>query len=428
MNIKFELHELEPLILIQSIKDPVFFLKIKDFIKKEYFENEKLGFIFEKISVFFDKYKKIPQHKTLNTLFQKGLEDKAEDYLSLIDYIYKNEEQVDAEYVTDQSFDFIKKAKVIEAIKTSIPKIEEQKYGDIYDIIKKAVTIDFDKKLGTNFIEEAIEKAIEKNKPRISTGFASIDSVIGGGFEGGCLYTFSGTYGVGKSIWLQNVGIKLLMNGKNVLYYTLELSERAVIKRMISGYATITQNDFLDRIDDLKKQFKELQMITESNMWVKEYSANSASANTFRGHIEELKSTRNFIPDIVIVDYCNIMETIKKVSADNTYVRTKILFEELRSLAQETDIPIITASQINRGGLDEKKGGTKQLVTGANLSDSLGIGMTVDGHFIINQTSEEKEQGVMRLYFDKNRQGPDKMTKSFAINYNYLSITEDEDI
>lgn len=428
MNIKFELHELEPLLIIQSIKDPVFFLRVKDFIKKEYFENDKLGIIFEKISLFFDKYKKIPQCKTLNTLFQKGYEDKAEDYLTLIDYVYNNEEKVDAEYITDQAFDFIKKAKVIEAIKTSIPKIEEQKYGDIYDIIKKAVAIDFDKKLGTNFVNEAIEKSIERNRPRISTGFASMDSVIGGGYEGGCLYTFSGSYGIGKSIWLQNSAVKLLLNGKNVLYYTLELSEKSVIKRMVSGYATITQNDFLDRIDDLKKQFKELQMITESNMWVKEYASNSASANTFRGHIEELKSTQEFNPDILIVDYCNIMEPIKKVSAENTYVRTKVLFEELRALAQELDVPILTASQINRGGIDEKKGGSKQLVTGANLSDSLGIGMTVDGHFIINQTAEEKEQGAMRLYFDKNRQGPDKMTKSFGINYNYLSITEDEDI
>ena len=119
------------------------------------------------------------------------------------------------------------------------------------------------------------------------------------------------------------------------------------------------------------------------------------------------------------------MDSVKKVSAENTYVRVKIMYEELRALAQEFKIPIVTAAQINRGGMDERKGGTKQLVTGANISDSLGIGMTGDCHFVINQTMEEKNNGTVRLFVDKNRQGPDKISLDFGIIYDYLKINED---
>jgi replicative DNA helicase len=425
MNLKLSLHELEPLILIHSINDKIFFLKIKGNIKSSYFENEKIGTIFEVISNFHSQYNTIPKEKTLLTLFKRKFESKAEEYNDLIKFLFSYNEPYDKEFIIDNTINFIKQAKVIESIKTSIPMIEQGKYGEIYENIKKAIIVDFDKKIGIDFINKAIEKAIETNAPRISTGFNQLDMLLGGGFEQQCLYVFSGVYGIGKSIWLQNIAVKLLMNGKNIIFYTLELSETAATRRLLSIYTQINSGEFIEKMDDIHKQFETLKMITDSNIWIKEFPTKSANTNHFRAHMEELKTISEFNPDIIIVDYCNIMDTLKTVSAENTYVRSQILYEELRSLAQELSLPIVTAAQINRGGMDERKGGTKQLVTGANISDSMGINMTVDGHFIINQTLEEKQQGIMRLFIDKNRQGGDKLSKTFGIKYETLTITED---
>jgi len=425
MNLKFNLYELEPLILIHCLKDKTFFLKIKNNIKSDYFQNEKLGKIFEVIINYHNKYKTFPELKTLNSLFKRNFIDKAPDYLDVIKFLFNYNEKYDIAFITDNTISFIKQARVIEAIKRSIPMIDEGNYDQIYEGIKDAIIVDFDKDLGIDFTSQAIEKIKEKHDPRISTGYNNLDAIMGGGFENKCIYVYSGNYGIGKSIWLQNIALRQMLNNKNVIYYTLELSDKAVVKRLVSMYTKITQNDFLEKIKDIEKQFKTLMMITESNLWIKEYPTGFATINHIASHLEELKTVKDFNPDIIFVDYCNIMNTTKKVSLDNSYIRTKFMYEELRALAQELNLPVITAAQINRGGMDEKKGGTKQLVTGANISDSLGIGMTADGHFIINQTMEEKESSTMRLFIDKNRQGPDKLSKSFGINYESLTIEED---
>ncbi len=428
MEIKFNLFELEPLIITHSINDPIFFLKIKSYIKPNYFQNNKIGKIFEIISNFHDKYNSLPKKETLLSLFKKKYEDKAADYLSIIDLVYDYKGKYDNQYINDSTISFVKQAKVIEAIRTSIPQIEEGKYDEIYENIKKAVVIDFDRKLGLNFKKDAIITLKETNKKRIPTGFNCLDAVLCGGFEGGNIYTISGNYGIGKSIWLQNIGVKQLFLNKNVIIYTLELTEKAYNRRLSSIYTQIALSNLEDNMVEVEKQFQTLNMTSESNLFIKQYPTGTATTNNFRAHLEEMKTIHGFIPDIVIVDYCSIMDSLKHVSMENTYVRTRTLFEELRAVAIEYDIPILTASQINRGGLDEKKGGTKQLVTGANLSDSLGIAMTVDVHLIINQTAEEKLNSLLRLYVDKNRQGPDKITKTFGIDYTTLTINENIEI
>lgn len=424
MELKLNLFELEPLILSQCLKDKIFFLKIKDSIKSEYFQNQKLGQIFDVLNNYQTKYGTIPKLDTIETLFKRKFTTDYQEYVDIIKIIYE-QENYDETYIVDSTISFIKQAKVIEAIRQSIPLIDKGQYGEIYNQIKDAVIVDFDKKLGFNFAEDAITAITEERKERIPTGFSQLDRVMNGGFEGGCVYVFSGIYGIGKSIWLQNIALKQLLNMKNVVFYTLELSERAVLRRLTSIYSQISQSIFLENLDNIKEQFKTLKMITDKNLWIKEYPTGTATVNTFRAHLEELLTTKECKPDIIIVDYANIMDATVKVSVENTYVRSKVIYEELRALAQEYNIPIATAAQINRGGMDEKKGGTKQLVTGANISDSLGISMTADGHFVINQTAEEQSDGMIRLFIDKNRQGPAKMSLAFGINYDCLSINED---
>jgi replicative DNA helicase len=428
MDLKFNLHDLEPLILVHCLKDKSFFLKTHSSIKTDYFQDERLGKIFNVMSVYYNKYKTIPKLQTLNTLFKRKYKDKSSEYLDTIKFIFEYDENYDDRYIIDNTVNFIKQAKVVEAIKKSIPLIDECKYDQIYSEIKDAIVVDFDKDLGLNFEKNVMEVIKEEDGKRISTGYSQLDAVMCGGFEEKKLYVFSGIYGIGKSIWLQNIALKQLLNNKNVVYYTLELSDSSVVKRLASIFTKVAQRNFISNISDLEKQFKMLKMLTQTNLWIKEYPTRKATVNHFLAHLEELKAVHNFYPDIILVDYCNIMRNIERVSLEDTYVNTKLLYEDLRAFAQEIKLPVVTAAQINRGGMDEKKGGTKQLVTGANISDSLGIGMTADGHFVINQTAEEKMSSVMRLYVDKNRQGIDKITKIFGIDYECLAIDEDVQI
>jgi replicative DNA helicase len=428
MSEKLELYEIEPIFLLHCVKDRIFFLKIKDFISKTFFTNENIGIVFEVLKNFQNKYKKLPEEKTLKSLFTKKYKEEAKTYLNIINFIYTSEESYDKQYIEENIIDFIKQNKVIEAIKKSILLLENKEFSQVYEEIKKSISINFDKNLGLSFTKDSLKTIKECNKPRLSTGYVSLDIALSGGFEEGCLYTFSGIYGIGKSIWLQNLAIKQLLNGKNVIYYSLELSEKAVMRRLISQYTQVSQKEFLDRITEITKQYETLKMITDSELIVKSYPPNYANIHMLEAHAEEIFATSNKKPDVIIIDYTNILAPLKNISSENTYVRVKTLFEETRALAIQLNIPIVTAAQINRGGMDEKNGGTKKVVTGANISDSLGIGMTVDAHFVINQTGTEKDDGVMRLFVDKNRQGNQKFFLDFNIQYETLTIVENGNI
>jgi replicative DNA helicase len=363
----------------------------------------------------------------MKALFQKAFKDKSQDYITLLDQIYNFQSEYNSEFITGETINFIKQAKIIEAIKDSYPKIENpDEYGSILENISKAINIDFDKNLGMEFVSQALSILKENKTIKIPTGFTQIDTLLNGGMEGGCVYVFSGIYGIGKSIWLHNMANNLLLNKKYIVLYTLELSEKAVAKRLISHYTQIKQTDFFDKIDDINKQFELLKQLTDTDIIIKQYPVKSASTNTFKQHLMELNQVKGKKPDAILVDYATIMRCINENFNNNSYEEVKKIYEELRALAQELDIPIATAAQVNRGGMEQKGGGTKkgEIITGANIAESIGINMTADFQAIINQTVDDKVNNMMKLYIDKNRFGKSSGLLNFQIDYDYLTIKD----
>lgn len=424
---KFDLHELEPLIIVHCLKDRLFFLKIKDHIKEDYFINTNLSKIFAVTKKYYDKYTNIPNKETLKVLFKKQYNEKAENYLTLIDEIYNYNQNYDDKFIIHETTHFVKQAKIIEAIKESYPYLEEpDKFHQIAEKINNAISINFDKDLGLKFTSDAVESVTEEVSAKLSTGYAQLDEIMNGGVEPETLSVFSGVYGTGKSIWLHNIATRQLLLNRNVILYTLELSEKQVMKRLVSSFAKINQNDFLERKPELIQQFEELKKMSSGEIWIKRYPTGTASIVDFKLHINDIITTENKKPDIIIVDYANIMCSKNDKGNENSYDRVKRIYEELRSLAQEFKIPILTAAQVNRGGVDEKKGGTKsgQLITGANTAESMGINFTVDFHAVINQTAEDRVNNIIKLFYDKNRFGKTGGLGIFNINYDYLSIDD----
>jgi replicative DNA helicase len=174
-------------------------------------------------------------------------------------------------------------------------------------------------------------------------------------------------------------------------------------------------------IDKLKKKYAMIAKTTKANLWIKEFPTKGASINQLRAHQEQLMLYEGFKPDVILVDYAGLMKPSFRTG--DGYDDLKAIYEDLRGWASEVDVPIVTASQTNRKSLDEK-GGTKEIITQAQVSESLGITQTLDVFMTITQSRSEKEEGIINLYFDKHRHGESSKMIKFDIDYKTFILEE----
>lgn len=159
----------------------------------------------------------------------------------------------------------------------------------------------------------------------------------------------------------------------------------------------------------------------KSNLWVKEFPTKTVTVNHLKSHAEQLMLYENFVPDVILVDYAGLLKPTYRTGEG--YEDLKTIYEDLRGWASEANVPIVTASQTNRKSLDEK-GGTKEIITQAQVSESLGITQTLDLFMTISQSRQEKEEGIINLYFDKHRHGESSKMLKFDIDYKSFLLEE----
>ena len=262
-----------------------------------------------------------------------------------------------------------------EAILKSADLLEKGEYGSCEDLVKNAVQIGLQKDLGTDYFADprARLEAIKDNNGQVSTGWASLDRKLFGGFNRGELNIFAGGSGAGKSLFLANLGVNWALNGMNVLYLTLELSENLVSMRIDSMVTDIPSRDIFKSIEDVEMKVK---MIGKKSGAVQvKYMPTGKNANDIRSYIKEyeIKTGRKF--DVILVDYLDLMHPIAaKISAENLFVKDKYVSEELRNLAMELNCIFVTASQLNRSSVEEIEfdhshisGGISKINTADNL-------------------------------------------------------------
>ena len=426
---------LEPAILTQSLKNVSFFLKIKNYLytdsdKKSYFSDSKYQRVFNAICKWYDKFQKFPKKKEMLLLIEKIEKDETVRLLtnSIVKEVYDGDpNEIDPQYLEEEVIAFIKKNRVYEAYLLSQMDVENGDYGSLVERFTEATSVNFDTDLGTSIrdIDTGINEINSLDDDDvIPTDLPTLDDALDGGFRNSEVYTFAAIPGLGKTLLLGNFAINAFLQGKKVLVYTFETSNKRLLTRYYSNLIEMTKKEIIIDNQKTKNELQNVLNTTVGDIIIKEYPANTASSNDLLGHINDLKMYKGWEPDIIISDYLLIMSANNKsMNSDNSYKYYKTVTEEFRNLCKLLKVPGITATQINRSGQDER-GGSKAITTSKDISESRGIYDSVDFFATINQTAKDRELGKIMIYIDKNRNNNKGMKIKMNIDYNYMRITE----
>lgn len=336
-----------------------------------YFELKYLQFLADRYFAYSNKYKVFPTLQLLVTIIREDLKVGTDVILrdQIIDYLQRmksNPDAGDLQFVREKSLDFCRKQALKAALENAVDQMQANKYESIVESIKKAVQVGTAPSVGHDFFNEMDSRWTLLKRDTIPTGIPELDKkdILNGGSGKGELLCVVGGSGSGKSHFLIMLGANALRCGKHVLHYTFELSETAVGIRYDSNLCDIDSSDVMVRKDEVKSFYESNKSL--GRLFIKEYPTNTATIFTIRSHIERL-SLKGFKPDIVIIDYADIMRSTRQY--DSLRHELKLVYEELRGLAMETGIPIWTASQSN------KEGANAEIIDMTNMSEAYGLSL-----------------------------------------------------
>lgn len=377
-----------------------------------YLEPKYLGFLAERYFGYAKKYKVFPTLQLLATIVRDELKVGTDIILrdQVIDYMTRmraNPDPGDLQYVKDKTLDFCKKQALKAALESAVDQIQAEKYESIVETIKKAVSVGTSPSVGHDFFNDFDARFIRLNRNPVPTGLLELDrkGIFSGGLGKGELGVVVAPTGVGKSHFLVMLGCNALRAGKNVLHYTLELSEEVTGVRYDSNLCDINSDDVIDSKENVLEKYKDMKGL--GKLFIKYFPTTTATIYTLRAHVERL-SLKGFRPDVIIIDYADIMRSTRQY--DSLRHELKLIYQELRSYANELGIPVWTASQSN------KEGSQSDIVDLSNMSEAYGKAMEADVVLSISRKSHEKAGGWGRLYVAKNRAGRDGLVYPIKID------------
>ena len=368
-----------------------------------------MSYLTSKYFAYFTKYRSFPTPQLLISIVRENLADDTDLILKeqVVEFLHRlrsNPDMGDQQYVKDKSLDFCKRQAFKEALEKSVELIATDKFESVVGLMKEAVSVGMANSTGHDFFEDMEARFVKSNRAVCPTGLKRLDShdILRGGLGKGEIGVVTANTGVGKSHWLTCVGANAMRHGKNVIHYTFELSEEAVGLRYDSNLCNIPSNEVCDRKDEVTSSYEDCEL---GRLIIKEYPTGTASVITIRNHLDKLL-LKNFKPSVIIVDYADIMRSTR--SYDSLRHELKLVYEELRNLAMELNVPVWTASQANRDSANS------DIVGLENMSEAYGKAMVADVVISLSRKPAEKATGAGRLYIAKNRAGRDGLV--FPIN------------
>ncbi len=367
-----------------------------------FFDVRYLEYLSDKFFSYFRKYKCFPTLGLLVTIVRDDLSDNDDSILrdQIVQFLHRvkaGTDLGDLGFVKDKALDFCRKQAFKDALEQSVELIQTEKFESVLTIMKQAVSVGLPSSTGHDFFDDAEARFVKINRQVCPTGLPRLDApdILRGGLGRGEIGVVTANTGVGKSHWLVSMGANAMKAGKNVLHYTFELTEHAVGLRYDANICGMPVNEVQDKKETVLKKYEEMDL---GRLIIKEYPTGSASAITIRNHIEKLM-LKGFVPSVIIVDYADIMRSTK--SYDSLRHELKLVYEELRNLAMEMNIPVWTASQANRDSANS------DIVGLENMSEAYGKAMVADVVISISRKAAEKSTGSGRLFVAKNRAGRD---------------------
>jgi|TARA_R100000458_G_C8256759_1_gene232781 replicative DNA helicase len=426
MTTTYELSEnIQRGIIYLAKSDRNFLTQAMPMIKAEYFEFPSHQKIYHTIVQYYLDYQKLPSDdfilqdikkiKTPNELIS-DYKDELDAINSLDQNSLNNED-----YLLDLVESFAKEQSLKDAIIRSAEFVKSKKYSEIEPLMREALTVGRNVDLGLDYFTDVDERwdRLKNDTCEAShrTIFESLNEALEGGLADKELAMVVAPPGVGKSLYLANQAVRSCLDGSNVLYVSLEMSEDRVAQRLDSIFSRIRQSQLKDRCDDLKNRLEQVtQTIPDrGRLKIKEFPTKRATVNQVRAYLQQLNNYESFTPDVIIIDYLELLATDAQTPE---YQAQERLAQELRGMAIESKCLVWTATQTNREG---KK---VNLITDTELADSYGKTRVCDLVLSINQNEEEFDKGKSRVYVIKSRNGRARFIIPARMDYDRLVIAQ----
>jgi replicative DNA helicase len=414
--------KLEQTILKNLIYNDEYLRKVLPFIKAEYFTDRTDKTIFKEITSFVDTYNSTPSIESLvlsikenRNLTDSELES-CESYLKEIESGKKEESKI--EWLVDKTEQFCQEKAIYNAVLGSISildgKDKTHDKGQIPKILSDALAISFDNSVGHDYLEnsDARYEFYHRKEEKIPFDLEYFNKITKGGLPAKTLNIALAGTGVGKSLFMCHVAAGCMTQGKNVLYITMEMAEEKIAERIDANLLNVTVDDLVNLPKEMyDKRITKLREKTVGKLIIKEYPTASASVTHFRTLLNELNLKKSFLPDIIFVDYLNICcsARVKAGANVNSYTYVKAIAEELRGLAVEFGVPIVSATQTTRSGFTSSDPGLE------DTSESFGLPATADLMFALISSEELEELGQIMVKQLKNRYSDPTMYKRFTV-------------
>lgn len=413
------MEKVEYLVLRNLIFNEEYVRKVIPFLKSEYFENKNQRNLFNEINDFVNEYNKCPTKEILCIEVENREDLSQEEYNEIVHLISSFDNvPVEMEWLITTTEKWCRDRAIYLALMESIyiadGKNDKKNRDSIPNILSDALAVSFDSHVGHDYIQDYEQRfeVYHRKEDKIKFDLEYFNKITKGGVPNKTLNIILAGTGVGKSLALCHFASSVLLQGKNVLYITLEMAEEKIAERIdanlldvdIKDIEQLPKNLFESKINNLSKK-------TQGTLIIKEYPTASAHAGHFKSLLNELYLKKSFKPDIIFIDYLNICASsrYKGNSNINSYTFVKAIAEELRGLAVEFNVPVFSATQTTRSGFGSSD------VELTDTSESFGLPATADLMFALISTEELEELGQILVKQLKNRYNDPTMNKRFVI-------------
>ena len=396
-------------ILSGLLHDEEYTRKVLPFLKSEYFSNTDEQVVFEEIVSFVDKYNSNPTKETLQVEIESRSDLNESRYANINNIVNQLtfDKLTNQQWLVDKTEEFCQEKSLYNAIRKSIQIMDGSAADDkgmIPKLLSDALGVSFDTNVGHDYTTDIESRYEEYHRveERIPFDLELFNYITKGGIPKKTINILMASTGVGKTMAMCHMAAANLMHGKSVLYITMEMSQIRIAERIDANLLDVTLDDLkMIGLEKYKQRSERLLQKTNGKLIIKEFPTASAHSGHFRHLLNELRLKKNFVPDIVYIDYLNICASyrMKMGNSVNSYSYIKAIAEELRGLAVEFDIAIVSATQTNREGFNNSD------IDLTNTSESIGLPATADFMVALIKTDELESMGQIMVKQLKNRYG-----------------------
>ena len=388
------------------VSDKTFIERISDILEPDSFETDAHKFIVKETISYFLQYKDLPTLAVFKVKVD-GIENDLlkQSVVEQLRLVYQKISDTDLKYIKEQFLEFCKNQKIKNAIMESVDHLKSGQYDKIKHVVDIAMKAGMERNIGHEYMVDIEQRMSQMARKTVKTNWTEIDTLMDGGLAGGELGIITACAGSGKSWVLAKMGAEAMRQGKNVLHYTLELNENYVGLRYDACFTGIDFQNIRNNIDIVKKKIAEIP----GKLIIKYFPIKTVSAHSLKLHAERVQTLGTKI-DLIIVDYADILRPSQSDRNSNSYSEAGGIYEELRGVAGELQVPIWSASQSNRAAMDE------DIIQANNISDSYRKIMTADFVISLSRKMSDKQANTARFHVIKNRFGPDGVTFPARMN------------